>query len=185
MSDVRQCVYKYVYKGSIIYIGKTNSSLKNRVRAHEKEKKFIEYLNDAKIYFVELKNKAETSFMEKCLINKYRPILNITDVYNSDFKINIDEPEWTEFLDTDKRGNNYRYKTFDESPSFERLKLFREDNDLRQVDIAEHLGITQRAYSHYESGDRHIPIEILIKLAELYETSVDYLLNRTDEKNRH
>ena len=65
---------------------------------------------------------------------------------------------------------------------YERLKSLREDNDLRQIDVAKHLNITQKAYSKYERGDRHIPTEALIKLSELYNTSVDFLLNCTDVK---
>lgn len=66
--------------------------------------------------------------------------------------------------------------------SLERIKNLREDNDLTQTQIAAILHISQRAYSHYESGDRNIPLGILIKLANYYGCSVDYLLNRTDRK---
>lgn len=94
MKDIQRCVYKYVYRNSIIYIGKTDYSLKQRVSGHEKEKKFKKYLDDVEIYFIELKNKAETSFMEKYLINKYKPVLNIVDVYDGDSGIIMCEPEW-------------------------------------------------------------------------------------------
>lgn len=97
MRDVKQCVYKYVHKDSIIYIGKTDASLKQRINGHSKEDKFLEYLDDVKIYFIKLKNKAETSFMETYLINKYKPILNVVDVYDGDSGINLEEPMWIEF----------------------------------------------------------------------------------------
>ena len=63
---------------------------------------------------------------------------------------------------------------------FRRLKDLREDHDLKQVDIAEHLGIKQTVYSRYERGFQTIPVEHLIKLADYYNVSVDYILNRTD-----
>ena len=61
-----------------------------------------------------------------------------------------------------------------------RIRDLREDNDLTQADIAKY--VTQRTYSRYENDDRAIPLEQLVKLAEYYNTSVDYLLNRTDKK---
>ena len=63
-----------------------------------------------------------------------------------------------------------------------RIKDLREDNDLTQNDISKILNISQVAYSYYELGKRSIPIEILLKLADYYNTSVDYLIYRTDEK---
>lgn len=66
--------------------------------------------------------------------------------------------------------------------NLERIKNFREDMELNQEQVAKELNISQRAYSHYESGDRKIPLDILIKLADYYNCSVDYLLGRTDNK---
>lgn len=65
---------------------------------------------------------------------------------------------------------------------YERIRALREDKDMSQKDIAKLLHISQRAYSHYESGDRAIPAEILCKIAEIHNTSTDYLLNRTNIK---
>lgn len=65
---------------------------------------------------------------------------------------------------------------------YRRLRDIREDNDLVQKEVAAFLGIDQRVYSNYETGKREIPVHLLIKLAELYRTSVDYLLDRTDNK---
>lgn len=62
-----------------------------------------------------------------------------------------------------------------------RIRNLREDRDLTQEQLAQYLNISQVAYSHYELNKRSIPIEILIKLAKFYNTSVDYLLYRTDE----
>lgn len=63
-----------------------------------------------------------------------------------------------------------------------RLKDLREDNDLTQKQIAEHLHIKQNTYSQYENGQRQIPIGALVQLAKLYKTSVDYILELTDIK---
>ncbi len=63
-----------------------------------------------------------------------------------------------------------------------RLKEIREDKDLLQKDIAEFLHIDQPNYSKYELEKINIPIEILHELANFYDTSVDYLLYRTDER---
>ncbi len=63
---------------------------------------------------------------------------------------------------------------------YRRLKDVREDHDLVQKEVAAYLGIDQRVYSNYEIGKREIPVHLLLKLAELYCTSVDYLLENTD-----
>ena len=63
-----------------------------------------------------------------------------------------------------------------------RLKDLREDGNLTQNQIAELLCIKQNTYSQYENGQRQIPLNMLVKLAFFYDTSVDYLLEITDEK---
>lgn len=63
-----------------------------------------------------------------------------------------------------------------------RLKEIREDKDLFQKDLAKLLNVDQSNYSKYELGKINIPIEILLKLADFYNTSIDYLLYRTDER---
>jgi len=63
-----------------------------------------------------------------------------------------------------------------------RLKDLREDSDLKQKEIAEHLHIKQNTYSQYENGQRQLPIDILIKLAKYYNVSTDYILGLTKEK---
>ena len=63
-----------------------------------------------------------------------------------------------------------------------RLKEIREDRDLYQVDVANHLNIKQQQYSEYEIGKRLIPINYLSELADFYDVSIDYLLNKTDVK---
>ena len=66
-----------------------------------------------------------------------------------------------------------------------RLKDLREDADLTQQRVAEHLHIRQNTYSQYENGQRQIPIELLISLAQFYNTSTDYILELTDVKKAY
>ncbi len=63
---------------------------------------------------------------------------------------------------------------------FVRIRNLREDKDLYQKDVAKMLGISQQYYSEYESGNRAIPIFHLIKLAEFYNVSIDYIVGLTD-----
>lgn len=62
-----------------------------------------------------------------------------------------------------------------------RLRDLREDHDLTQKKLAEMLGMSQTGYSKYETGENDVPTQILIRLAELYDTSTDYLLGRTND----
>lgn len=64
-----------------------------------------------------------------------------------------------------------------------RLKELREDKDLKQIYIAEFLNMKQEQYSRYETGKRDIPLDCLIQLADFYNTSTDYILERTNKKN--
>ena len=61
-----------------------------------------------------------------------------------------------------------------------RIRDLREDNDLTQQQISKTLLCDQSLYSKYERGERDIPIALLIKLADYYNTSIDYLVGRTD-----
>lgn len=64
---------------------------------------------------------------------------------------------------------------------YQRIRELREDHDLTQVQMGKILSCSQRVYNNYERGELDIPTEILIKLADFYEVSVDYLLNRTEQ----
>ena len=68
---------------------------------------------------------------------------------------------------------------------FRRLKDIREDHDLKQIDIADVLGIAQTVYSRYERGFQTIPVEHLLKLSEYYHVSTDYILGLTDKPERN
>ena len=65
---------------------------------------------------------------------------------------------------------------------FERIRDLREDNDFKQIHLAEYLCVKQSTYSDYESGKINIPIETLLKLADFYTTSLDFLVGKTDER---
>ncbi len=65
---------------------------------------------------------------------------------------------------------------------FKNLRAIREDNDIKQKDVAKFLNISQNTYSQYENGVIALTAEVLIKLADYYDVSVDYLLDRTDER---
>jgi len=63
---------------------------------------------------------------------------------------------------------------------FKNLRGIREDNDIKQKDIANYLNISQNTYSQYETGVISLTAEVLIKLANYYNVSIDYLLDRTN-----
>jgi len=65
---------------------------------------------------------------------------------------------------------------------YRRIRELREDKDLTQQKMGCILSCSQRVYSNYERGELDIPTEILIKLADFHEVSIDYLLERTDKK---
>ena len=65
---------------------------------------------------------------------------------------------------------------------YRRIRDLREDHDLTQKKVADMLGMSQTGYSKYETGENDIPTAVLIKLADFYNTSTDYLLGRTDKK---
>ena len=64
---------------------------------------------------------------------------------------------------------------------FQRLRDMREDHDLTQTAVAAHLGIHQTVYSRYERGFQTIPLEHLIRLADFYDVSLDFLTGRTQK----
>ena len=66
-----------------------------------------------------------------------------------------------------------------------RLKDIREDHDITQKTLSEYLNIRQNTYSQYETGQRQMPIEILIELAVYFDTSTDYILGLTDTPQKY
>lgn len=71
------------------------------------------------------------------------------------------------------------YNFFGDSMNL-RIRDMREDNDLTQKQISSILNCDQSLYSKYERGEREIPLSLIIKLADYYGTSIDYLIGRTD-----
>ena len=63
---------------------------------------------------------------------------------------------------------------------YHRIRDLREDTDLTQAQIGTAVGVSQRTYAHYESGQRMLPPQVLCALADFYHVSVDCLLERTD-----
>lgn len=68
---------------------------------------------------------------------------------------------------------------------YHRIRNLREDRDLKQRELAEYLNCSQRVYSNYELGQRDIPTDVLIRLADFYNVSVDYILGLTDNPVRN
>ena len=66
---------------------------------------------------------------------------------------------------------------------YNRIRNLREDADLTQAEIGEQINVPQRTYAYYESGERMIPPQVLVALAQLHNVSVDYLLGLTDRKS--
>lgn len=67
---------------------------------------------------------------------------------------------------------------------FQRIGDLREDSDKKQIELAKYLGVSQGTYSMYERGDVNIPVEALIKLADFYNVSLDYLVGRSNLRDR-
>ena len=68
---------------------------------------------------------------------------------------------------------------------FRRIRDLREDADLTQRAVGEAINVPQRTYAYYESGQRMIPPRVLIALADFYRVRIDYLLERTDDRQLH
>lgn len=68
---------------------------------------------------------------------------------------------------------------------YQRIRDLREDHDLKQREIADYLNCSQRVYSNYELGQRDIPTDVLIRLSNFYNVSVDYLLGLTNNPVRN
>lgn len=66
-----------------------------------------------------------------------------------------------------------------------RVRDLREDSDLTQQNVADAIGITQRKYSYVETGQQPLTDELLIKLANFYKVSIDYILRQTDNPERN
>lgn len=65
---------------------------------------------------------------------------------------------------------------------FDHIRDLREDSDKKQSELAEYLHVKQTTYSKYELGKINVPVEVLIKLADYYSVSIDYLVGRSKIK---
>lgn len=65
----------------------------------------------------------------------------------------------------------------------ERIRALREDHDLTQAHVAALLNVGQKTYSDYELGKTRIPLDSIIKLAKLYNVSMDYICGTSDTKS--
>ena len=109
-------MYKVEYDNKIIYIGKTDSNLNNRIKQHIRNKKFDNYKN-YKVYCHKYSNNFETKYMEELLINKYQPIFNIVGNNGINANIEFEEPNWItyeEYLNLCKE-NKERQKNINKS----------------------------------------------------------------------
>lgn len=80
-------------------------------------------------------------------------------------------------------NNSLRYNSHNEvTIMYKRIRDLREDKDMTQTQMAEILNCSQRVYSNYERGDIDIPTDILKKIADFHDVSVDYILERTNNK---
>ncbi|MBQ8087373.1 MAG: helix-turn-helix transcriptional regulator [Clostridia bacterium] len=68
---------------------------------------------------------------------------------------------------------------------YPRIRDLREDHDWNQKTVAAMLNMSQTGYSKYETGENDIPTQVLIRLAQIYNTSVDYLLGETQNPKRY
>lgn len=68
---------------------------------------------------------------------------------------------------------------------YQKIRDLREDRDLKQREVAAYLSCSQRVYSNYEMGQRDIPTDVLIKLSDFYNVSIDYLLGQTSNPVRN
>lgn len=68
---------------------------------------------------------------------------------------------------------------------YRRIRDLREDRDLKQRQIADYLNCSQQVYNNYELGQRDIPTDVLIRLADFYRVSIDYLLDQTSNPKRN
>ena len=76
-------------------------------------------------------------------------------------------------------GDDMRYEIM----KYENIRNIRIDRGYTQKQIAQHLGISQNTYSQYEVGILNYPVDAIVKLADFYEVSTDYLLGRTSRKD--
>ena len=125
-------VYKYVHPDyPWLYVGKADTDVKDRVNAHRKEGKFKPFLKRAKIYYMELENKAQSKFVESYLIDKYKPHINTVDKYEGESNLELNFlPKWKpyeEYIKSKTKDvpiiNNWKDYIDEEQEEISKLKL--------------------------------------------------------------
>lgn len=103
-------VYRYILNDTqeVIYIGKTDASLKQRIDAHLTEPKFQPYLGRWRVEFIELANSVETDIVEKYLINTLKPVINEKDCVAGVTNMAIELPEWHPYSEYEEISINER-----------------------------------------------------------------------------
>ena len=87
-------VYKYVHNGEIVYIGKTDVSVTNRVKEHRKEICFRDYAGST-VFYIEVEDALEASVVERILIARYKPVLNTAGISSPKYaNMDYEEPDW-------------------------------------------------------------------------------------------
>ena len=114
-------VYKYVYDGKIVYIGKNDTDLETRINQHKLEDKFRPYLK-SDIYYIELANAIMSDVIESELIRRYKPKLNVAKM--SDWSgLEFIEPEWKLFVPSDKKKIRLTKRNNDYIPCKKQKKI--------------------------------------------------------------
>lgn len=112
------CIYKYVslQDGSVLYVGKTDSSLKQRIDAHAKEEKFLPYLGNVEIFYFTLSNRVETDIVEKYLINQLKPTLNEKDMEEGLSLSGLKLPKWEPYskYESERKKDKEEFKRREE-----------------------------------------------------------------------
>ena len=201
-------VYKYVHPDyPWLYVGKADTSFEDRVYRHGKEGKFLPFLDEVKIYYIELDNKAQSRMVELYLIDKYKPYLNQMDKYEGTSLFELNLPEWKiytkEFKSNhndvslihwgkfpiDKRNLrkdneilNNKLKEKDDEIANLRWKIIHKDDEISKIQKE----ITDDAQFYHDllSGQNDIIqtyVELLSKWKERYEK---LLANYNELKNR-
>lgn len=117
-------VYKYVENGEIIYIGKNDTDLVSRIKAHKREQKFKEH-SSAEVYYIELANKTESSGLEKLLINEFKPILNVLDKRDSKSIDWIPALDWHRYHgDTPNDNVSLTFHNLDRGKTSKRMNVY-------------------------------------------------------------
>lgn len=99
--------------------------------------------------------------------------LELLDKLSIKYQVSMDY-----LVNLSKNKNSKKIKPMNKDKMCENLKLERKKKRSTQKQIAEYLGITQSHYATYETGRNIIPITKLIKLSKLYNTSIDFLLDK-------